>query len=139
MKQLLAGSLTCYYSDSGRLVSQPLEEGQADVLLHPLPFLQHAQNVLLRCQGKTLPCIFLFFSYLFSSEPLISVSCPHILKFLFCLFSCDFMIFFFVLAEYNVFISLGTVEDKDEGFKLMKDILNLLCSVQAHTLTHTTN
>lgn len=33
--------------DPGGFVSQPSEEGQADVLLHPLPLLQHAQNVLL--------------------------------------------------------------------------------------------
>lgn len=40
-------ALTSRYSDSGRPVSQPPEESQADVLLHAIPFLQHAQNVLL--------------------------------------------------------------------------------------------
>lgn len=48
-----SASLILFPSDSGGFVSQPPEEGQADVLLHPLPVLQHAQNVLLRCQGKT--------------------------------------------------------------------------------------
>ena len=47
-----------YYSDSGGLVSQPPEEGQADVLLQPLPLLQHAQNLLLRRQGENLPSLF---------------------------------------------------------------------------------
>lgn len=51
---MIAASLTCCRSDSGGLVSKPPEEGQADVLLHPLPVLQHAQNVLLRRQGKTV-------------------------------------------------------------------------------------
>lgn len=46
-KQSQSGPLTCYHSDSRGPVSQPPEESQADVLLHPLPFLQHAQNVLL--------------------------------------------------------------------------------------------
>lgn len=48
-----AASLTRCRSDSGGSVSKPPEEGQADVLLHPLPFLQHAQDILLRRQGKT--------------------------------------------------------------------------------------
>lgn len=51
--ELRSASLMHLSSDSGGFVSQPPEEGQADVLLHPLPVLQHAQNVLLRCQGKT--------------------------------------------------------------------------------------
>lgn len=58
------GALTCHDSDSGGLVSKPSEESQADVLLHSLPFLQHAQNVLLWRQGKTRFFIFILLPYL---------------------------------------------------------------------------
>ncbi|KPP79566.1 prospero homeobox protein 1-like [Scleropages formosus] len=55
-KATLAGrvvfsSLTPVIPNSGRPVSESLEKGQADVLLHKIPELQHAENVLLRCQG----------------------------------------------------------------------------------------
>lgn len=42
-----AFSLTTNSANSRRLISQPFEEGQADVLLHALSKLQHAENVLL--------------------------------------------------------------------------------------------
>lgn len=32
--------------------AEPSEEGQADVLLHTLPQLQHAEDVLLRREGE---------------------------------------------------------------------------------------
>ena len=50
----LGSSSSTLCSDPGGIVSQPPEEGQADVLLHPLPILQHAEDVLLRRQGETL-------------------------------------------------------------------------------------
>lgn len=52
-RSLCAASLI-HCPDSGGFVSQPPEEGQTDVLLHTLSFLQHAQNVLLWRQGKVL-------------------------------------------------------------------------------------
>lgn len=73
-RSLCAASLICCCPDSGGLVSQPPEEGQADVLLHTLSFLQHAQNVLLWRQGKVL---LIFCSFLPSILP----------SFLFCCFA----------------------------------------------------
>lgn len=49
-----AFSFTNSILHAGRLVAEPLEKGQAHVLLHPVPKFQYAENLLLRCKGKKI-------------------------------------------------------------------------------------
>lgn len=45
-------TLTSKFPNPRGTFSEPSEEGQADVLLHTLPQLQHAEDVLLRREGE---------------------------------------------------------------------------------------
>lgn len=47
-------TLTTNSANPRRLISQPLEESQADVLLHTLSQFQHAENVFLWCEGECM-------------------------------------------------------------------------------------
>lgn len=47
----LVFALTSKREHPGGSHPEPSEEGEADVLLHPLPQLQRAENLLPRCQG----------------------------------------------------------------------------------------
>lgn len=49
-----AFSFTNSILHAGRLVAEPLEKGQAHVLLHPVPKFQHAENLLLGRKGKKI-------------------------------------------------------------------------------------
>lgn len=45
-------TLTSNFPNPRGTFSEPSEEGQADVLLHPIPQLQHAEDILLRREGE---------------------------------------------------------------------------------------